>query len=71
MFYSPSSFLLNLFITGSIPSVTNSSAASADAGDRGDRLGSLLRVELRQHVIGEIAPGISAPDPDPQPCEFL
>src|SRR5687767_8367321 len=39
-----------------------------------DRLGdrrALVRVELRCHVIREIAPVISATDPDPQPCKFF
>ena len=71
MFYSPSSFLLNLFITSSIPSVTNSSAASAERPDRGVDVGPLLRVELREHVIREIAPGISPPDADSQPRKLL
>jgi len=33
-------------------------------------IGPLIRIELRQHVIREIA-GVSTPDPYPQPCKFF
>ena len=39
--------------------------------DERQPLRPLLRVELREHVIREIAPGISAPDSHPQPCKVF
>ena len=64
-------FRLNLFITAAMPSLTNSLGGIRRAADRlgNDRRSS--RLELRQHVIREIAAGVSTPDADPQPCELF
>ena len=53
-----------------MPSATNSSTASAARPTASATIVALVRLEPRQHVIREIAPGIAAPDADPQPCKL-
>ncbi len=62
---------MNRFITGAIPSVTNSSAASAARPTASATARPFIRIESRQHVIGQIPPGVAAPDADPQPCKLF
>src|SRR5688500_3195329 len=36
-------------------------------GDEHLELGAFAALELREHVIGEVAPRVTAPDPQPEP----
>ncbi len=68
---------LNWFITPAIPPVTNISAASAARSDHALDLLALIRVEPRQHVIGQVPlrpPTRSfrpASDAQPQPRKLV
>ncbi len=60
---------LYMFITLPMSSTANISAASAARVMNVSSSARSPALELREHVIGEIAPAVSAPDPQPQPGE--
>ena len=68
---SLSSFRLNLFITGPMPSDDEQLGGIGRPADRlGDRR-PLVRLEPGQHVVRQIAPRVAAADADPQPRELV
>ena len=62
---------MNAFITASIPDGDEHLRRIGRPRRHALDLRRFVRVEPRQHVIGQVAPLLAAPDADPQPRKLV